>query len=155
MKNLIASLTLIASIAFADPVPLVLRSTGYSELIKPQAISYKPSVTNEPIVFDGESLATNRVVTPAMIEIAATYQLTAGAPVVDITLDGIRTVIAAQTYPVFNLTITLPVAQFLSYYQGDGAALIAAMQQAGTITPNEALTGLIRAVAVQVIGGQQ
>jgi hypothetical protein len=153
MKTTILALVFAATSALAAPVPLVLRSTGYSELIQPvelrhvaavEAVAEIPATETEP-----GSPAVDAV--PAKIVIRADYRLTPNVPVVDVELSGIRTVISPKSSPVFALEISLPESVFLAYYPGDGAALLAALSQAGAIVPNQSLADLIRQVAVQVV----
>lgn len=157
MKTMILALVLVATAALAAPVPLVLRSTGYSELIQPVELRHAAAVeaVAEVPATEDEPGSPAIPAAPAKVVIHADYRLAPGVAVVDVELSGIRTVIAPKSAPVFALEISLPEDVFLSYYPGDGAALLSALSQAGAIVPNQALADLIRQVAVQVVASEE
>jgi len=150
MKRLIALAAILATSAIADPVPLSLQATGYTELIMPQSVSYQAAVP-ESVTEDAEGNAVTNAATEAAITIIASYQLRSGVPVVETTLSGITTVITPNSNPTFNLTIKLPVETFSAYFGAGADGIVAALQAAGDLKPNDALTALIRQVAAQVI----
>lgn len=150
MMMISIAMSTLAAGAIADPVPLSLKATGYTELIMPQSVSYQAAVP-ESVTTDAEGNAVTNAATEAAITIIASYQLRSGVPVVETALSGITTVITPNSNPTFTLTIKLPVETFAAYFPGDVSGLVAALQAAGSIQPNAALTELIRNVAAQVI----
>ena len=150
MKRIIALAAILATSAIADPVPLSLQATGYTELIMPQSVIYQAAVP-ESVTTDSEGNATTNAAIDEAIIIECDYQLRAGVTVVDTTLSGIRTEIAPRSNPTFSLKITLPVATFSAYFGAGADGIVSALQAAGSIQPNAALTELIRNVAAQVI----
>lgn len=153
MKRIIALAAILATSAIAEPVPLSLQATGYTELIVPSAVSYQPAVAESVVTEADGSTTTNAAIAEAII-IECDYQLRAGVTVIDTTLSGIRTEIAPRSNPTFSMKITLPVAAFESYFGEGASGVVAALQAAGSIQPNAALTELIRNVAAQVIAAQ-
>jgi hypothetical protein len=170
VKTSIALLTLmLVTATFAEPIPLLLRSTGYTELINPTSLTYveatsgTPAFEGVPPYIDEDGLEVQMgppstpaiAAQPAFVVIHADYRLSSGVPVVDIELSGIQTTISPKSSPVFVLEIRIPESAFMSYYPGDGAALLSALAQAGSIVPNAALSDLVRQVAAQVIASEQ
>jgi len=150
MKKLIALLAIAATSALATQVPLSLTATGYTELLVPQSISY---TAGHEAVADDEATEIDETAeaVSASIEIKATYQLGYKVPVVDCTIEGVRTVIAPASMPTFELDMSVPVEAFATFYAGDVNQLISVLQTVGTIKPSDDMTELIRNVAFGIL----
>ena len=151
MKKLIALLAIAATSALATQVPLSLTATGYTELLVPQSISYTAgheAVADDPATEDIDETAE---AVSASFEIEATYQLGYKVPVVDCTIEGVRTVIAPASMPTFDLDMSVPVEAFATFYAGDVNQLISVLQTVGTIKPSDDMTELIRNVAFGIL----
>ena len=155
MKKLITTLAILTAIAtYAEKVPLTISATGYTELLKPQSISYIAAV--DAVADDPETVDVDESspAVPAQIAIKATYQLGYKVPVVDTVIDGVRTVIAPASMPAFNLDITLPVSTFAAFYEGDVAQLVQVLETVGSVTPGDELTETIRSVAFSILSNE-
>jgi len=152
MKKLIALIALATTTAaIATQVPLKLTATGYTELLVPTSLSY---TAGQEAVADDEATEIDETAEaiPACFEIEATYQLGYKVPVVDCTIEGVRTVIAPVSMPKFDLSISLPEEVFAAYYDGDVEQLVQVLDLAGTIEPNAQLCEVIRTVAFSLLG---
>ncbi|NCC50229.1 MAG: hypothetical protein EOM20_03340 [Spartobacteria bacterium] len=150
----IAILAAIATLAQAEPVPLSISATGYTDLLKPQSISYVAgvdAVVDDPATADIDESAD---AVPAHFVISASYRLGYKTTVVDMTLDGIGVQIAPASAPEFVLTMTVPVAVWEAYYTGDTAALIGVLSVAGSVVPGPELTETIRSVAFGLLAAE-
>lgn len=156
MRKLIAisAFAIAAAAAPAVPVPLVIRATGYTELLKPQSIDYiaaAGAVTDDPATADVDETAA---AVPASFVIRCTYRLGYKTPVVDMDIEGVGVKIAPHSAPEFMLLLTVPEEVFDSYYTGDVAALALVLQGAGPVNPNAELISVIRDVAFDLLGPQ-
>lgn len=154
-KMIVAVFCLMAVIARAEPVPLVLQSTGYTRLLVPTSLRYQPGLEYAEWWDEETETTIIREATEGAVIIHADYRLSARVPVVDVTLEGIRTVISPKSNPVFALEITVPESTFAAAF-GEGAdAVIAVLQLAGQLVPNAELTGIIRGVAADILSAEE
>ena len=155
MKKLLAILALAITVAtiHAGQVPLTFGSIGYTELLKPQSISYNAEVPAVEAVVATEELEAVEAqdAIPASFTIVSLYRLGYKTPVVDTTINGVHAVIAPNSSPEFTITATVPVSVFAQAYTGDVDQLALILSTLGTIQPDEAMCDVIRAFTFSLL----
>ena len=171
MKKLLAilALAITAAIIYAEQVPLTFESIGYTELLKPQAISYNAevpavaavaaivAVEDDPETADidetviGVEAVEAKDAVPASFTVVSLYRLGYKTPVVDTTINGVHAVIAPNSSPEFTITATVPVSVFAQAYTGDVDQLALILSTIGAIQPDEAMCDVIRAFTFSLL----
>ena len=142
MKKLIAIFALTATVAIihADQVPLNFAAIGYTELLKPQSISYNAEVPAVEATEDNEA----KDAIPASFTIVSLYRLGYKTAVVDTTINGVHAVIAPNSSPEFTVKATVPVSVFAQVYDGNIEELALILATVGTVKPDAAMCDVIR-----------